>query len=359
MHVGEHLSTVDPHLSAYLDAPETELRHTIEREGAALDAHASLSTTFRHSGWARDRRLVLEALIRTKQTPNRRKEFAECGSHAYVLRNVDDPTEHRIAGSACHDRFCLPCGQERSQGIALNVLDAITDKQVRFLTLTVRSEDESLVELLDHLYASFQSLRRTAFWKRRVHGGVALLEVKRNVSDDRWHPHFHCLIEGKFLPQKDLKRIWHRITGNSFIVDIRLVRAASEAARYVTKYAAKPLHKSYLGQPASLDEAILALKGRKLAVTFGTWRGVTLARPITDGAWENVGSLDVWIAHAAHGDAHSIEVLGSLTDIDLTNLYARAPPAPLPEPTPIEQDRQLEWFGTWQRNGSWRCPYDR
>jgi hypothetical protein len=358
MQVGQHLAEVDPVLCAYLDAPETELREQLQREGAALDATASLSVTFRHSGWARDRRLVLEALIRTKQTPNRRKEFAECGSHAYVLRNVDDPTEHRIAGSACHDRFCKPCGSERSQAIALNVLDAITDKQVRFLTLTVRSENEPLAELLDHLYTSFQSLRRTAFWKRRVTGGVALLEVKRNVSDDRWHPHFHCLVEGKFLPQKDLKRIWNRITGNSFIVDIRLVRASSEAARYVAKYAANPLHKSYLGQPASLDEAIVALKGRKLAVTFGTWRGVTLARTIADGAWQNVGSLDSWIANAAHGDALAIEVLETLTNVDLTDLYARAPPEPPPKPTPIEQDRQLEWFGTWQRNGSWRCPYD-
>ncbi|KKK66622.1 hypothetical protein LCGC14_2962250, partial [marine sediment metagenome] len=328
METGENLADIDPFLNAYLDAPETQLRDAITSQRAALDASASLSTTFRHSGWQHNRSLVLDALVRTKQSTNRRDEFCQCGSHAYVLRNVDNPTEHRIAGSACHDRFCLPCGQERSQAIALNVLEAISDKQVRFLTLTVRSQDEPLTDLLDHLYVSFRKLRATAFWKRRVSGGVALLEIKRNVSDNRWHPHFHCLVEGSFLPQQDLKRIWHRITGDSWIVDIRLVRAAREAAQYVTKYACKPLHKSFLHQPASLDEAVVALKGRKLCVTFGSWRGVTLARTIAEGAWENVGTLEGWIADAAHGDEHAATILASLTDSNLPELYARAPPKP-------------------------------
>ncbi len=341
----------------YLDAPETELRMQLAGQRAALDAKASLSTTFRHSGWEHNRRLVLDALVRTNQSQNRRDEFCQCGSHAYVLRNVENPNEHRIAGSACHDRFCLPCGQERSQAIALNVIEAISDKQVRFLTLTIRSQDEDLSTLLNHLYESFRKLRATAFWKHRVTGGVALLEIKRNVSDNRWHPHFHCLVEGKFLPQKDLKRIWHRITKTSFIVDIRLVRAAQEAARYVTKYACKPLHKSFLHCEAALDEAIIALKGRKLAVTFGTWRGVTLARTIAEGAWENVGTLEGWIADAAHGDEHAATVLEALTDCNMKQLYARAPPKPERKAPSLPDPQQLEWFGTWNENGTWKQPY--
>ncbi|KKM66401.1 hypothetical protein LCGC14_1481560 [marine sediment metagenome] len=343
-------------LRTFLEAPESKSRHAWQDAGAAIDVQHSLSLSFRHSGWKRERRLVVEALRRTGQPESRLSCFAACGTYSYVLRSLDDPTLYRIAGSACHDRFCLPCAKDRSNSIALNVLDQIVGKQVRFLTLTLKATDAPLPDQLDRLYDAFQTLRRRAFWKRKVTGGVAFLECKWIARTGHWHPHFHILIQGKFMPFQNLKSLWYEITGDSYIIDIRLVRDSLQASRYVTKYASKPFNSSFITRPDQLDESVLALKGRKLVVTFGTWRSVLLTRPVATGAWEHVGTLDSIITRAANGDLSSAAILASLTDRDLSPLYARAPPYVVdPPPTP-PSFHQLTWFGVWQRAGAYRYP---
>ncbi len=343
-------------LRTYLDSPETKSRDATDRQGAVLSSNPSLSVAFRHSGWARERRLIVESLHRTQQPQSRIEQFATCGQQSYVLRSLDDPTKYRIAGSSCHDRFCLPCANERSQTIALNVCDQIKGKQVRFLTLTLKASLLPLDQQLDRLYNAFQTLRRRKFWKQAVAGGVAFLELKWNAHNDHWHPHFHMLIQGKFLPYQQLRAAWLEITGDSYIVDIRIVKDEKQATCYVTKYASKPFNNSYVNRPHRLDEAITGLKARRLVITFGTWRGVILARHVSDTAWEHVAPLETIITRAASGDVLSRVILAALTDRDLSDLYARAPPIPLQEPSPPEPFVQLTFFGTWNRDGSWVHP---
>ncbi len=342
-----------PICPASLEPPETDSHQPSTADLGRFDTDARASVAFRHSGWTHARTLIWTALHRPKQPDSSRREYAECGSHAYVLRSLDDPSCFRIAGSACHDRFCLPCANERAHAIALNIVDACDSRQTRFLTLTLKSGVESLAELLDKLYACFQALRRRAFWKKRVTGGVCFLEVTWSEQRQRWHPHFHLLIEGKYLPHEQLKRHWFELTGNSTIVDIRLVRDTSHAIRYVTKYASKPFNNTYVNRPARLDEAIIALKGRKLVLTFGTWRGVLLARTPTEGAWEHVASLERVISLAALGDVDCVAILQSLTGQDLPSLYAHATPIPPEPPPPRPPDDQLTWFGTWRADGTY------
>lgn len=323
-----------------------------------MESTANLSTTFRHSGWQRSRRLVLEALARTQQPQTRLANFAGCGSFAYVLQSIDDPAIFRLAGSSCHDRFCLPCARERSHAIANNVIDRIENKKIRFLTLTVKSKSEDLKTLLARLYSAFAALRRRAYWQKHVTGGVAFLEVKWSASATRWHPHFHILIEGSYMNHAKLKQMWHQITKDSYIIDIRLVRSLDHAARYVTKYASKPFNNTFVNRKLLLDEAVLALKGRKLATTFGSWRGVTLARPIDKTGWKKVCSLEQLITDAAHNLPAARAIISALTDTDLSDLYARAPPQiaiALPE-TP--RDQQTTWLGTWNRDREFNCDWD-
>lgn len=364
-----------PPLSSLLEAPESDPHppeghspppaHTvvsclrlfsdseIEHQRSDIEDRAPLSVVFRHSGWQGDRVRIFQALNRTCQPETRLNSFLHCGSQASVLQSIEDPSVYRIAGSACHDRFCLPCANERSHAIALNVLDVVKRRTLRFLTLTIKSDDEPLADLLDKLHDSFQKLRRTKLWKACVAGGVAFLEINWSESRQRWHPHFHILIEGKYLPYQQLKNLWLAITGDSFVIEIRIVTDAPTAARYVTKYASKPFNNTFLAKPNRLDEAIVALKGRKLVVTFGTWRGITLARTPTPGAWKNVGSLQRYIENAAFGDKHARAVLQSITTQPLEPLYARAPPLPPTGPDRSVPDPQQTWFGTWTADYSW------
>lgn len=340
----------------------TGLPLTTEKEQFAqfaanrIDDHQPLATIFRHSGWKDDRKRVAAAFSRTGQTFNRQSTFEYCGAHSYVLRNVDDPSSYRIAGSCCHDRFCVPCANERSRAIALNVIDFAKDRRLRFLTLTLKATDQTLSEQIDRLLSAFQALRRRKFWTSRCFGGVAFLELNWNDKIGKWHPHLHILIEGNYLPHQALKKLWYHLTGDSWIVDIRAIRDATVATRYVTKYASKPLNNTFLHIPERLDEAIQSLKGRKLCLTFGTWRGLSLSPTPCDGAWEHVASLEAIIEKASHGNTEAMAILQSLSDIDLTPIlaqaYQRGPPKPLPIP-PIEQ---LTFFGVWNANGGWNDP---
>lgn len=374
-HPSDHL----PPLSSLLVTPETDQHPNPDPAPVPLTLHQELeiqavqaelaphtrdirtphflACDFRHSGWVGNREKIFAAFQRTDQPQNRLSNFEYCGSHSYVLQSVADPTIYRIAGSACHDRFCLPCAKERAFSTAQNVLDHLRQRRARFLTLTIRSTQEPLTELLDKLYSSFQRLRNSKLWKSCVIGGVCFLETNWYEREQRWHPHLHILIEGKYLPQPQLKRLWYAITGDSFIVDIRLVEDKKGAARYVTKYASKPFNNTFVTRPDQLDEAILALKGRKLLLTFGTWRGVTLLHKPDPGEWNNVGTLERYIQRAATGDPHCQAVLRSLTDTNLDLLYARAPPLPPTAPDAQQPPNQLTFFGHWKADGTWQYPF--
>ena len=344
-------------LASRLDSPEREQQDRASSAGRAIDSESRTPVLFRHSGWARTRKLVAEALARTDQATSRRDEFEACGLYAFVLRSIDDPDKYRIAGSCCRDRFCIPCATERSCIIAANVVEIIGTHEVRFLTLTIKTHAEPLTDQLDKLYRSFQALRRRRLWSRHVTGGVAFLELKWSDSGQRWHPHLHCLIEGTWIDKKELQRCWREITGDSFVVDIRLPKSATSVTRYVTKYASKPINTTYANRPELLDEAIIALAGRKLCVTFGRWRGKLLTATPDEGSWERIGSLEHFISFAADGNQEAIDILACLTDRDLTDLLARAPPIIRTEVLEPQADRQQDFFGTWCADGTFMYRY--
>lgn len=346
----------DPSLSLAQNLEIAAVKARLADHDTPITQPHRLSVVFRHTGWYRNRLLIYQSLHRTEQSFSRQANFANCGADAYVLQNVENPGVYRIAGSACHDRFCLPCAQERSQAIALNVLELTAGRRIRFLTLTLKTTDQPLAVQLDRLYAAFQALRRRKLWKDKVTGGVAFLEITWSTKLEAWHPHFHILIEGSYLPHQHLKKLWYQITGDSYIIDIRTVRDLDMASRYVTKYASKAFDNTFLNRQDCLDEAVIAFKGRKLLLTFGTWRGIALIEKPSDGAWDHVAPLETILVNAAHGDADATAIVRALTNADMTAIYERAPPLPLP-PARIEPPvTQLDWFGVWAASGIYAYP---
>lgn len=311
-----------PGSPALVHPPETNVQYqrTPEQAGAYERFHrtphplesADRSTIFRHTGWAHDRTRVYDALHRTGQSCARIHDFRECGKYAYVFQSVEDPDVYTLGGSTCHDRFCLPCGRERSRVIAGNVKLKLEGKKARFLTLTLRSTTEPLAELLAKLTRDFTSLRRTKLWRKRVTGGVAFLEVKWKENTQRWHVHLHALLQGRYVPREEISKTWLKITGTSEVIDIRIVENEAHCTHYICKYASKPLDKTVVVEPLRLDEAIVALKGKRLCMTFGSWRGYKLTEPPESGTWVQLGTLEEIITRAEDGDAdaqHALDVL--------------------------------------------------
>jgi hypothetical protein len=263
---------------------------------------SALESSFRHSHWQHNRKKVYASLVRTGASRSRVQHFAECGSACWVQRS---PSENRVklSSNCCHDRWCMACGNTRSRLIAANLERHLADRPARFITLTLKHRDEPLTSQIDRLFRSFRTLRSKPLWKKCVTGGAAFLEVKRSKNGQHWHPHIHVLVEGEFIRKDLLSAEWLLATGDSHVVDVRFVRSRSEVVSYVAKYASKPLDSTLFEQPAALDEAVKALKGRRLCTTLGAWRGVELEEmPEDPGNWVPVCSLDTAVAAWRSGE---------------------------------------------------------
>lgn len=312
------------------------------RSCAQLAGHitANYASVFRHNGWLRLRNRVIAALLSTKQTGARVQGFADCGHASYVLKSDDTPPRYRISGSHCHDRFCVPCANERSCTIAHNVMDFLELKTVRFVTLTLKHQNRPLSDSLDHLYSAWKHLRKSIHWRRRVFGGIAFIEIKHSTITDCWHPHIHALISGRYFPQAMLSDAWNRASGGSSIVDIRAVNGSKHVSRYVTKYASKPLNHTFQHEPYLLEEAIVALKGRRLCMTFGSYRTIKLTDSMPEDGWEQISTLDELIQQAATGDEIAIAILVNLNanaaSVAVSAVRPRPPPKDIPSPSPTQ-----------------------
>lgn len=318
--------------------PDLTLHPTFPAEPAFSPDAAALDVLFRHSGWLHDRKRVFTALRQIYGVNARTDRFRHCGSNAWVIRNDEHPDEYAVASDHCHDRFCRPCARFRGHTIANNVAAFLRNREYRFLTITIKTTDLTLKQGVDKLYRCFGRLRRSKLWEDKVTGGCAVCEVKPKDDALGWHPHLHCIIEGKYLPLKPLRKLWLEITGDSFIIDIAYGRDPEKAARYVSKYITKPFDDSTTRTPYRLHEAIVALAGRRLVTTFGTWRGARLTVYVPTGTWIKVCALCVLRHHAERGDSDALQLLTHLVDRTKTEQdppnTGRDPPENPPKSTP-------------------------
>lgn len=282
--------------------------------------------TFRHSGWQKRRERVLASLERIDPFSSRITRFAACGRNAWVLRSVSDPDVYRVACSKCRDRFCVPCASARGRRVAARVAELSKDRKVRLVTLTLRINNAPLSDQLSRLYCCYARLRRRKVWTSSQLGGIAFVEIKRRAESHTWHPHLHILTEGSYVPKSSLSGAWLEITGDSMIVDIKLCRSGDDAARYVAKYATKGVHGGVENDPEMLDEAVEALKGRRLFACFGSWSLPADDADLYPGEWRTVGTLRSVVERSLGGDVAARAVLDLLAGGAPCSTEPRSPP---------------------------------
>lgn len=308
-----------------------------------------LCQTFRHSGWAKPRRNVLCALRDAHAPQARLNRFAACGRSAYILQDQAHPDRYRIVGRYCHDRFCTPCARERSRRLTAAITLKTKHLKLRFITLTLRASRVGLAETVDRVLQGLGKLRRWQGWKSSVRGGAAFLETKYNERTESWHTHLHVLVDSDYIPQQVLKERWKMITGDSDIVDIRWAGDSRSVARYVTKYACKPLNSSFANDPELLREAVADLYNRRLVIQFGDWRGLKLTTEESPEGWKYICSLDDLLRNAARRDKTALELLSRLHSGDLATVLTEAerihpPRAP---PDPVHAPKTASLFPIW------------
>lgn len=170
----------------------------------------------------------------------------------------------------CRDRLCPLCSDKRGRVAARRTARLVERfNATRFLTLTLKHRGEHLNAMATRGTDAFTRLRETSTWRKHVKGGVWAAETTRNPTTGEWHHHLHVIIDGTYFPQPVLKELWLSITGDSSIVHVKAVHDRAAAAKYITRYVAKPLDLRTWPPPA-IREYAEAMHGRRLLQTFGT-----------------------------------------------------------------------------------------
>ena len=234
---------------------------------------------------------TLYSMIDIIELTGRTDRLTSCRSFATFMRNKIDGSV-RVFSRSCNLRWCPLCAGAKANRIRGNTGQWLSgEKYPKFLTLTLKHNSAPLSEQLDRLYAAFKNLRRIKLWKDRVNGGIWFFQVTKSKQDGFWHPHLHIVISGGYVSKSKLKTAWEKITGDSFIIDIKLIRDHKKVADYVARYSSRPC--TLKNRPLDeLKELFYALDGRRLCGTFGTAKAAKLtAKPkFEETDWENLGS---------------------------------------------------------------------
>jgi len=314
LHSDESEDVVRADLQAQVHPHETNER-VVDH---APDSHEITVATpaeslFRHSGWATKRARTIEALQLAGVTPAAMHRFHQCGSAAWVLVEKSDNPRYRVQCERCRNRWCDACAREKRVLLQQNLLAQLPRVRLRFLTLTLKSTDQTAGECVQRLYACFRKLRQRSKIKKLVKGGIAFLELTINHDTRRYHPHLHVIFEGSYLPLDLVRKQWLSVTGDSWIVDVRELPKPEVCVSYVTKYATKAIDSGIWQDPQTFAHVIQELKGTRTLFTFGSWRGMDLLKKPEDSAeWQTLGKLDAIYTRAKNGDTEAQAILAHL-----------------------------------------------
>jgi len=237
------------------------------------------------------------ASIDAEDGKNRLENFENCCSRAWFSRHKETG-QVRIAASKCNLRWCPVCARTRAAWITHNMQTKFrTLRFPKLLTLTLRHSDDPLYEQIDRLYTCFNKLRQRKPIKERISGGIWFFQVKLSSRTREWHPHIHCIVTGKYISINAIKNLWKRITGDSSIVDIRMVKDKVGASNEVARYAARPAS-LFEKSNSQRVELFHAMHGRKICGTWGDCKHISLVpKPLeSKDNWENVGSYNMVLA---------------------------------------------------------------
>lgn len=181
--------------------------------------------------------------------------------------------------------------------------------QLRMVTLTLAHTAGTWASprrAVYDLHAAFGRLKRPGttpgarsrgFWGYFVGGAYSAAELTYS-AEHGWHPHLHVLVaarDGRFIPQRALRRAWGRATGGrGRVVDVRAVRDRSGASghrcdpdapdspvgpeplaegvvREVVKYVVKG--SDLRGDPDAVRAFARTMRGVRLCRWHGEWLG--------------------------------------------------------------------------------------
>ena len=139
----------------------------------------------------------------------------------------------------CGDRLCPLCKEKNYYRLLrhyLPVIKKIKPYRLQQITLTHRNFLYLTKSRVASIVADFKKLRKTDLFKKRVKGGLAVIECKHKNDKVGWNIHIHMLVDSVYLPVRQLSKVWLSITGDSFIVDVRNEGSSRKSVFHLLKY---------------------------------------------------------------------------------------------------------------------------
>lgn len=281
------------------------------------------------------------------------ERFRKCRTDAWIVRNIENGLL-KVLSNSCRLRFCPVCAEARAKIVARSCREFLEDQsRVRLMTLTMKHGDEPLEEQVKMIKKFFVRLRQRVGWRKCVTGCVWFLQVKPVEGGESWHIHFHVLLTGLYMPHKWLSETWNKITGGSYIVDLRLVCDRGRDCGLglvlsdVARYAARPANLLEVDREHRL-ELILATEKIRLCGTTGICRdGISLRPPKfvkDESCLEQMGDFETvkrlarggdkrafvvvsgWLNNTPVGPGFSCQETDDFIDDRFTGLSPRGPP---------------------------------
>lgn len=249
-----------------------------------------------------------------KYCTNMLERFQKCRTMAWQYL---DPETWLIKSqsNSCRLRWCPMCAEAHVNIIAHNCFEFLSkQKDVRFLTLTMKHSDLPLSEQIRLMKKCFIKLGRRVGWKKYVTGSIPFLHVKRNPDNTEWHVHLHIILTGSYVPQEWLSSEWLKVTGDSIIVHIKAAHTEKELGLTIkdfTRYAGCPANLLKIPIEHQL-EVVHAFEGIRVCWTTGICGAVSLSPPKynkDDSKLINLGRDSTIRRRAAAGDLNALRIL--------------------------------------------------
>lgn len=233
--------------------------------------------------------------------------LATCGNYLHFREYFTVSKVRLHSASFCRQHLVCPLCAIRRGAKALGAYltrwqvlqQARPDLRPYLLTLTVKNGAD-LEERQAHLS---KSLRKLLTHRRHFNGGVprapwtelckaegAVYTLELTNKGNGWHPHCHMIILATSQPsQTELSAEWHKITGDSMIVDCRPilgdpVEGFMEVFKYAVKFSDLTLADNW--------HAAQILKGKRLLNSLGLFRGVEIPESMLDEPLDGLPYLD-------------------------------------------------------------------
>jgi hypothetical protein len=187
------------------------------------------------------------------------------------------------ATNSCSVRLCPHCAHDKVNLVGKRVQAFVVGKEnLKYMVLAERNS-KNLAEGIKSLYQSWDKLRRSVFWKRRVTGAMAVLEVTYSAKRKSWHPHLNVLFEGDYIPFRELNIKWQKVSEGrgrtSWIQKANegtvweLIKYTLKVAEYENTSEGRVLQLLF-DEPGVLDEFLSSVYGVRLIRTYGSFRSM-------------------------------------------------------------------------------------